>query len=97
MAEIVTDPLPNPPGIFYSDRQLTDMSRAATRLKPIEPGDLCCNCGQNCDDGEGFCSNVNFIAYRINGHPICAREKCWDARMAEFTRNRRACGCGRRK
>jgi hypothetical protein len=88
--------LPAPSGICYTARQLETMKLQYSRFKPIEPGDLCCNCRQDCD-GEGFSSSPNFTAYRVNGHPICARGKCYDARIDEFSGRRVGCGCGRRK
>ena len=94
MAEIVTDPLPHPRGIAYSDRQLRSMEPRYSMLKPIEPGDTCCHCRQDCD-GDGF-SAGSFTAYRVRGHPICARSKCHDAKMDEFVGKRLACGCGLR-
>lgn len=93
--EIVTKPLPNPPGISYTDDQLRVMQLHHSRLKPIEPGDLCCHCGKDCD-GEGF-SIGTFRAYRINGHPLCGRTSCYDAHREEFVYRRQECRCGRRK
>jgi hypothetical protein len=95
MAEIVTEPLPAPRGIFYADDSLKTMQHRYSRLKPIEPGDVCCNCGLDCD-GPGFSISI-FKAYRVQGHPICARFKCHDAKMDEFVGKRIGCGCGRRK
>lgn len=93
-AEVVTEP-PRPAGIFYTEFELGAMVHKYSRLKPIEPGDLCCNCRLDCD-GEGF-SQANFKAYRIQGHPLCARGKCYDHHIAEFCGRRQDCGCGRRK
>lgn len=94
-AEIVTETLTNPPGIAYSEFELLTMEHRNSRLKPIEPGDLCCNCLLDCDS-EGF-SVAQFKAYRINGHPLCARGKCYDQHMHEFCGRRQDCKCGRRK
>ena len=63
-AEIVTGPLPNPQGIFYTDKQLASMGHRLSRLKPVELGDRCCNCGGDCD-ADGF-AHGNFHAVRIN-------------------------------
>lgn len=95
MAEVVTGPLPRPPGIYYTDKQLGDMSQRYSRLKPVEPGDVCCNCGGDCD-GDGFAWQ-NFTARRVNGHPLCARVKCLAAQMNEFSGQRSGCGCGLRR
>jgi hypothetical protein len=94
MAEIITDPLP-PRGILYSQKSLDDMAHPHSRLKPVEPGDRCCNCGGDCD-GEGF-AWINFVAKRVNGHPICTRPKCLDAQMQEFLGRRSGCRCGQKK
>jgi hypothetical protein len=94
MAEVVTNP-PAIRGIVYSDRALRSFTHPNTRLKAIEPGDRCCHCGGDCD-GEGF-AFMNWIAYRINGHPLCARSSCYGARWDEFNGKREGCGCGRRK
>jgi hypothetical protein len=94
-AEIVSEPLANPPGIWYSNFEIASMMHRYSRLKPIEPGDLCCNCRKDCDR-EGF-SVAEFKAYRINGHPLCARGTCYDTHIAEFCGRRQDCGCGRRK
>jgi hypothetical protein len=81
-----------PSGIVYSEKQTASMAQRFSRLKPVEPGDVCCHCRQDCD-GEGF-SIANATAYRINGHPLCARPKCYDARMSEFSGQRGSCSCG---
>jgi hypothetical protein len=78
--------------IRYSDHQLASYDHHHSRLKPIQPGDLCCNCGGDCD-GDGF-GWLNFVAVRVNGHPLCSRPKCLDAQMAEFTGHRGPCRCG---
>lgn len=91
MAEIVTNPLPIR-GISYSDRQLYSFDHPLSRLKPVEPGDACCNCGLDCD-GDGFAWGT-FIAKRINRHPICARPKCYDAQLDEYFGRRSGCRCG---
>lgn len=95
MAEVITNPLPRPAGIFYSEKELRNMEGSLSRLKPIEPGDLCCHCCQPCDDEHGF-SNVNWKAFRIRGHPICARGSCYGAKWDEFNGRRDGCRCGRR-
>jgi hypothetical protein len=79
-------------GIVYSEKSLAAMSHRLSRLKPVEPGDVCCNCGGDCDD-HGFAVG-NFHAVRVNGHPICARGKCYDAQMKEYTGGRDGCRCG---
>lgn len=94
MAEIILNPLPRPAGISYSERQLASFAHPHSRLKAVEPGDTCCNCGHDCD-GDGFAWNT-FTAKRINGHPICSRPKCIDAQMDEYQGRRDACLCGRR-
>jgi hypothetical protein len=84
--------LPAPrPGICYTGKQLTTMGSKFSRLKPVEPGDLCCHCGADCD-GEGFASGLQTAA-RINGHPICARPSCYIARLSEYGGHRHACKC----
>lgn len=96
MAEVRTDPLP-PQGILYSDRQLQNFSHHLSRLKPVEAGDRCCHCGQDCD-GEGFAAaGTNAVAVRVNGHPICARFSCYGAKWDEFNGKRSGCNCGLRK
>ena len=92
MAEIVNDP---PRASGYSASQIAGMALRYSRLQPIQPGDLCCHCRQDCD-GEGF-SYAQFTAARVRGHPICARATCYDARMDEFTGRRRSCQCGARR
>lgn len=96
MAEIVTDPLPNPVGVGYTEYQLESMKSPTSRLTPIQPGDLCCHCGLDCD-GAGFSTVGTFKAYRIRGHPICARPECYDAHMDEFVGRRNSCRCGARQ
>ena len=91
MAEVVTNPLPAR-GVLYSDKQLAQMNHPLSRLKPIEEGDRCCNCGGDCD-GDGF-ANGTFQAARVNGHPICARGNCYAAKLAEFAGHRDGCRCG---
>ena len=91
-AEVVTAP---PRKTGYSEGQLANMAQKWSRLKPIEPGDLCCHCRQDCD-GEGF-SVAQFTAARVRGHPMCARPACYDARMDEFVGRRSGCGCGTRR
>lgn len=78
--------------ILYTEKSLADMSRRYSRLKPIEPEDTCCNCGGNCD-GEGFAIG-NFHAVRVNGHPFCARGRCYAAQISEFVGRRDGCRCG---
>ena len=77
---------------MYSEKQTASMAQRFSRLKPVVEGDLCCHCRQDCD-GEGFAQG-NATAYRINGHPLCARPACYDARMMEFTGQRGECSCG---
>jgi len=79
-------------GITYSEKRLDSMSGPYSRLKPIEPGDTCCNCGRDCD-GEGFVMG-NFHAVRVNGHPFCARGRCYAAQIDEFIGRRDGCHCG---
>lgn len=79
-------------GITYSEKSLASMSSRYSRLKPIEPGDTCCNCGADCD-GDGFAIG-NFHAVRVNGHPFCARAQCYAAQINEFTGRRDGCRCG---
>jgi len=81
-----------PSRIIYSEKQAASMALRFSRLKPVEPGDLCCNCRLDCDE-EGF-ANGTAHAYRINGHPFCARAGCYDARMDEFSGQRGGCACG---
>lgn len=95
MAEVVSNPLPPPSGIFYNDVELRAMQNELSRLKPIEPGDRCCHCTLDCD-GEGF-SRMNWKAFRVRGHPICARSTCYSVKWDEFNGRRDACRCGRRK
>ena len=94
MAEIVTNPLPPPNGITYSEKQLATFARKFSKLKAIQPGDVCCSCGLDCD-GEGFHPD-RWIALRVNGHPLCGRPKCYDAAWDEFMGKRTSCSCGRR-
>lgn len=94
MAEVVTS-LPRAQGIYYPDTILKAYSHPLSRLKAVEVGDVCCNCGGDCDQ-EGFAWK-NFTAKRINGHPLCSRPKCLDAQLDEFWNKRNGCGCGRRK
>lgn len=79
-------------GITYSEKKLDSMSSPYSRLKPIEPGDICCNCGRDCD-GEGFVMG-HFHAVRVNGHPFCARGRCYAAQIDEFIGRRDGCHCG---
>ena len=79
-------------GIMYSEKSLADMASHYSKLKPVEPGDTCCNCGGDCD-GEGFAIG-EFHAARINGHPFCARGACYASRIQEFTGRRDGCRCG---
>lgn len=95
MAEVVTNPLPPPTGIYYSEAELRAMDYPLSRLKPVEPGDLCCHCGGDCDQ-RGF-ANGHFKALRIRGHPLCARSTCYTAKWDEFNGRREGCRCGRRK
>jgi hypothetical protein len=93
MAEVRTDSLP-PGGILYSARQLESYAHPLSRLKAVEPGDLCCSCGRDCD-GVGFAnSSTSAVAVRIHGHPLCARASCYLARWDEFRGGRNGCGCG---
>lgn len=98
-AEIVTGPLTaTGAGICYSEAQLASWASRYSRMKPIEPGDTCCNCGLPCDDVAGFSDGISrAYAVRINGHPICARGKCYWAHLDEFSGKRHGCRCGRRK
>jgi hypothetical protein len=93
MAEVRTTSLPAR-GILYSELALKSFASPHTRLRAIEPGDRCCHCRRDCD-GEGF-ANGNWTAYRVNGHPICARSQCYGAKWDEFKGIRSACHCGRR-
>jgi hypothetical protein len=83
---------PPPQGILYSEKALVSMTHRLSKLKPIEPGDRCCNCGEDCD-GEGFAIG-KFNAVRINGHPLCARGRCYGAQLSEFAGRRDGCRCG---
>lgn len=94
MAEVATNPLPLR-GILYSEAALRSFDSPHTRLRAVEPGDRCCHCGQDCD-GEGFACG-NWTAYRVNGHPICARSTCYTAKWDEFAGRREGCHCGRRR
>lgn len=95
-AEVVTGPLPNPAGIHYTDWQLRSYAHRYSRLKPIEPGDLCCHCGLDCD-GAGFAPAAIGCAVRVNGHPLCGRGSCYWSHLDEFSGKRTDCRCGRRK
>lgn len=77
---------------MYTEKSLADMSSRYSRLKPIEAGDTCCNCGGDCD-GEGFAIGT-FHAVRVNGHPFCARGGCYAAQISEFVGRRDGCRCG---
>ena len=81
--------------ILYDDKRMEAMSHPYSRLKPIEPGDTCCNCGQDCD-GEGFSGSGGFIARRVNGHPLCARSRCYSAQLTEYASQRNGCRCQKR-
>ena len=81
--------------IAYSEKQIVNLARKYSRLTPIEPGDVCCNCGEDCD-GDGFAWG-SFTAYRVNGHPLCSRPKCKQAQWDEYLGRRNGCRCGRRK
>lgn len=94
MAEVVTNPLPIR-GILYTERTMENMRHPHSRLKPVEAGDICCNCGGDCD-GDGFAWH-NFTARRVDGHAICSRPKCLDAQMQEFLGRRSGCRCGARQ
>jgi hypothetical protein len=94
MDEEKQDPAPAEK-ILYSEKQLKNFEGRYSLLKPIQPGDLCCNCGRDCD-GEGF-ALMNWRAYRVRSHPICARGSCTGARWDEFNGRRSACRCGVRK
>ena len=91
MAEVVSNPLPYS-GIMYSEKSLESMTSPYSKLKHVEPGDTCCNCGGDCD-GDGF-AIAEFRANRINGHPFCARGACYSARISEFIGGRDGCRCG---
>jgi hypothetical protein len=86
---------PKAPPSVYTDKQLRAMEHKYSRLKPVEPGDLCCNCGGDCWDSEGLTRGI-FHAYRINGHPICVRDKCYAVQMQEYGGTRSGCRCGLR-
>jgi len=88
----VSQDQPSEQGILYSEKQLANYSHRLSRLKPVEPGDMCCSCGDDCD-GPGFAVG-EFHALRINGHPICARGSCYGAQIAEFSGRRDGCRCG---
>jgi hypothetical protein len=88
----MSDDQPPPQGIMYAEKHLASMSHKLSKLKPVEPGDTCCNCGGDCD-GEGFAIG-DFHALRINGHPICARASCYGAHLSEFAGRRDGCRCG---
>ena len=81
--------------VSYGAAQLEHMEHPLSRLKPIEPGDTCCNCGQDCD-GEGFASG-HFLAHRVNGHPFCARPGCYGPKLNEWEGMREGCRCGLRE
>jgi hypothetical protein len=83
----------NQPG-GYSEKQQAAMAHRFSRLKPVEAEDICCHCRKSCE--EGFAID-NMTAYRINGHPLCARPGCYYARLAEFFGHRHLCSCGRNK
>ena len=88
MPEVVA----NPTGITYDEKTLATMNGPYSKLKPIEPGDTCCNCGDDCD-GEGFVVG-KFRAMRVNGHPFCSRGGCYPAQIEEFVGRRSGCRCG---
>lgn len=95
MAEIITKIATHvSPSIAYSEGTIQRWSHRLSRLKPVEPGDVCCNCGGDCD-GVGFAWE-NFTAKRVNGHPLCSRPKCLDAQMDEFWGKRSGCSCGKK-
>lgn len=79
--------------IVYSEKALESMAHRFSRLKPIELGDACCNCGQDCD-GDGFVVGP-FHARRVNGHPLCAR--CYSAQIEEYIGRRSGCRCYEQK
>jgi hypothetical protein len=82
----------------YPDRVLDSMESRYSVLQPIQPGDVCCSCGRDCD-GEGFAHTLGTAlsyAYRVFGHPICGRLSCYQARWDEFKNQRSGCGCGLR-
>jgi len=79
-------------GIVYEEKTLANMTGPYSRLKPVEPGDTCCNCGGDCD-GDGFVVG-KFRAVRVNGHPLCARGRCYAAQINEFIGRRAGCRCG---
>jgi hypothetical protein len=93
MAEVKDGPLPART-ILYTEKQLANFEGRFSRLKPIEPGDRCCNCGLDCD-GEGF-SISGFTAVRVYGHPLCARTACYWVVWDEFNGKRAGCSCGKR-
>jgi hypothetical protein len=94
MAEVRDGPLPAGK-ILYSEKQLQSYAGRYSRLKPIQPGDLCCHCGLDCD-GDGF-ARYTWTAARVYGHPICARGSCYGAKWDEFNGQRSECNCGIRK
>jgi hypothetical protein len=79
--------------IAYTEKQMVAMQHPYSRLRPIEEGDSCCNCGLDCDDAGFVIGNVT--AHRVNGHPLCARLKCQDAQLDEFAGRRSGCRCKR--
>jgi hypothetical protein len=84
--------------LAYPERHLESMASQYSALQPIEPGDVCCSCQNDCD-GEGFSQSLGSAtayAHRIFGHPICARLGCYQAKWDEYKNQRSGCHCGRR-
>lgn len=66
------------------------MSVSYDPIQPVEPGDICCNCGLPAEDD---C----FKARRVRGHPLCGRPKCYDEQWSEWAGRRKACKCAKQE
>jgi hypothetical protein len=78
--------------IAYSAEKLASYAHPYSQLQAVEPGDVCCNCGRDCD-GEGFAQG-HYHAVRVHGHPFCARGGCYYAKITEYAGSRSGCRCG---
>lgn len=73
--------------IEYPEKRLAGMQHRFSRLRPVEVGDVCSSCGQDCD-GEGFVSThegSRHYAVRVWDKPFCARGKCYYALWKAFS------------
>jgi hypothetical protein len=57
-------------------------------IQPTEPTDLCCSCGEPVGGAIGI-----FKPLRLDGHPFCAKPKCYWVKWDQYRGGRKECKC----